>query len=132
MGQQQLLLIILGTIIVGVAIAVAILMFQANSIESNKSAIVEDMTNLAADVHAFYMKPTFLGGGGRSFVGYNIPQKLRQTENGKYVLTSTPTATIVSITATSSESDGTIIAKIDNFHNQMYGFTYSGAFDNGE
>ena len=36
MGQQQLLLIILGVIIVGIAIAVGLSLFSAQSIQSNK------------------------------------------------------------------------------------------------
>jgi hypothetical protein len=36
MGQQQLLLLILGVIIVGIAIAVGVTMFSAQSTEANK------------------------------------------------------------------------------------------------
>ena len=49
MGQQQLLLIILGVIIVGIAIAVGIAMFSSGSVQANKDAIINDMNNLAAN-----------------------------------------------------------------------------------
>jgi hypothetical protein len=39
MGQQQLLLIILGVIIVGIAIAVGLQLFQSGSIGANQDAI---------------------------------------------------------------------------------------------
>ncbi len=42
MGQQQLLLIILGVIIVGIAVAVGITMFQDNAVDQNRSAVIAD------------------------------------------------------------------------------------------
>ena len=67
MGQQQLLLIILGVIIVGIAVAVGITMFQDNAIDQNRSAVIADLTTLAAKAQQFYAKPITLGGGGNSF-----------------------------------------------------------------
>ena len=67
MGQQQLLLIILGVIIVGIAVAVGITMFQDNALDQNRSAVVADLTTLAAKAQQFYAKPVTLGGGGNSF-----------------------------------------------------------------
>ena len=67
MGQQQLLLIILGVIIVGIAVAVGITMFQDNAVDQNRSAIIADMTTLAAKAQQFYAKPISLGGGGNAF-----------------------------------------------------------------
>ena len=69
MGQQQLLLIILGVIIVGIAVAVGITMFQDNAVDQNRSAVIADLTTLAAKGQQYYAKPTTLGGGGNSFVG---------------------------------------------------------------
>lgn len=69
MGQQQLLLIILGVIIVGIAIAVGITMFRDNAVSSNRDAIANDLLHLAAKAKHFYKRPTSMGGGGHSFVG---------------------------------------------------------------
>ena len=69
MGQQQLLLIILGVIIVGIAVAVGITMFQDNAVDQNRSAVIADLTTLAAKAQQYYAKPVSLGGGGNSFVG---------------------------------------------------------------
>ena len=46
MGQQQLLLIVLGVIIVGIAVVVGINLFNANAEESAKDTIVSEGTNL--------------------------------------------------------------------------------------
>ncbi|MFZ4619038.1 MAG: hypothetical protein ACOYNS_00655 [Bacteroidota bacterium] len=69
MGQQQLLLIILGVMIVGVAIAVGITMFRDNAVSSNRDAIANDLMHLAAKAKHYYKRPTSMGGGGHSFVG---------------------------------------------------------------
>ncbi|HTX20149.1 MAG TPA: hypothetical protein VMG34_15975 [Bacteroidota bacterium] len=69
MGQQQLLLIILGVIIVGIAVAVGITMFQDNAVDQNRTAVIGDLTTLAAKAQQYYSKPVSLGGGGNSFVG---------------------------------------------------------------
>lgn len=69
MGQQQLLLIILGVIVVGIAVAVGITMFQDNAVSANRDAVTNDLVNLASRAQQFYRRPTALGGGGNSFVG---------------------------------------------------------------
>ena len=69
MGQQQLLLIILGVIVVGIAVAVGITMFSDNAVSANRDAVSNDLVNLAARAQQFYRRPAALGGGGNSFVG---------------------------------------------------------------
>src|SRR3989339_505095 len=48
MGQQQLLLIVLGVIIVGIAVVVGINVFTASSSQANRDATISDLTNLAS------------------------------------------------------------------------------------
>ncbi|HMN18043.1 MAG TPA: hypothetical protein PKD03_10520 [Ignavibacteriaceae bacterium] len=68
MGQQQLLLIVLGVIIVGIAIVVGINLFNANAETSTQDSIVSQGTNLGAMAQQYFKKPVALGGGGNSFV----------------------------------------------------------------
>ena len=56
MGQQQLLLIVLGVIIVGIAIAVGISMFKSNAQSSNRDQVINDLNNLAAKAQQYYRK----------------------------------------------------------------------------
>jgi hypothetical protein len=92
MGQQQLLLIVLGVIIVGIAIVVGINLFNANAEEATKDGIVSDCTNLGAMAQQFYKKPISMGGGGNTFDGssdpngkpWSIPVNLQSTANGTY------------------------------------------------
>lgn len=107
MGQQQLLLIILGVIIVGIAIAVGLSMFTAQSVNANRDAIIADITNMAANSYQYRIRPTSMGGGGGSYVGYTVPTSLASNENGGYTCNSA-TAAQVSFTGTSAQGYGTV------------------------
>ena len=101
MGQQQLLLIVLGVIVVGIAVIVGINMFGANAISSNRDSVVSDLNNLGAIAQQYWRKPGAMGGGDRSFTGWTIPTHTDTTPNGVYV--ATITAQSVSIVGTGNE-----------------------------
>ncbi len=84
MGQQQLLLIVLGVIIVGIAIAVGISMFKSSAVDANRSAIASDLANLASKAQRYYRTPVELGGGGNSFVGFTLSPFDTGNANGSY------------------------------------------------
>lgn len=62
MGQQQLILLVLATVIVGIAIVIGIRAFTENSIRANSDAMVQDMVRLASDTQAWKQKPAPFGG----------------------------------------------------------------------
>jgi len=68
-GQQQLLLIILSVIVVGIAVTLGIQMFSDSSIDANRDEITNDLNNLASRAHQYYRRPSYLNGGGNSFAG---------------------------------------------------------------
>ena len=110
MGQQQLLLIVLGVIIVGIAIVVGINLFNANAEESAKDTMASEGTNLAALAQQFYKKPLALGGGGNTFdeggpagTGFTIPAKLQTSGIGGGWTAPTVTATTVQLVGTPDE-----------------------------
>lgn len=72
MGQQQLLLLILSAIIVGLAIVTGINMFGENAVQANKDAVMQDMLTIASRAQGWYRRPAQLGGGGRSFNGVSV------------------------------------------------------------
>jgi len=112
MGQQQLLLIVLGIIIVGVAVVVGIALFSANSTSSNRDAVVSDLTNLASSAQLFFRKPIPLGGGGISFTNWTIPPQLASTANGTYTATVTSTSVTLVGTGKQTGSDGSNPVKV--------------------
>jgi Tfp pilus assembly protein PilE len=87
MGQQQLLLIVLGVIVVGIAVVVGINLFNANAVSSNRDGVVSDLNNLGAMAQQYYKKPTSMGGGGNTFTGWTLPAELDTTANGNYTVT---------------------------------------------
>jgi hypothetical protein len=64
MGQQQLLLLVLGIVIVGLAVVAGINAFSENQEKSTKDAIVNEGMRIATDVQAWRLKPDAFGGGG--------------------------------------------------------------------
>lgn len=104
MGQQQLLLIVLGVIIVGIAVVVGINLFNANAEQSAKDTLVSEGTNLGALAQQYYKKPTAMGGGGNSFVNFSIPAKLVNTPSATWSIKTAGTST--SIVFEGSPKDG--------------------------
>ncbi|MEJ5261429.1 MAG: hypothetical protein WHT45_02020 [Ignavibacterium sp.] len=110
MGQQQLLLIVLGVIIVGIAIVVGINLFNANAEESAKDTMVSEGTNLGALAQQYYKKPTAMGGGGNTFTGWTIPATLDSTPTGSW--SSTVTSTSVVLTGDPHEYTWTVTTTV--------------------
>ena len=67
MGQQQLMLVILVVIVVGVATIVAMNVLSSGATQSNKDAIRQDLLDAALSGQSIYGKPIMMGGAGQSF-----------------------------------------------------------------
>lgn len=114
MGQQQLLLIVLGTIIVGVAIVVGINMFNTGAVNAERDALLQDVNNVASSAASFWRKPSALGGGNRSFVGVSDVTTFgsdSSNANGVYIMSSV-TATSFVVTATGANEGVIVVASI--------------------
>ncbi|MDZ7625576.1 MAG: hypothetical protein U5J96_14170 [Ignavibacteriaceae bacterium] len=92
----------MAIIIVGIAIAISVQLFRSNAIESKRDLLIEETTSLAAMAIQYYKKPRELGGGGSSFVGWQIPSQMVQTYNGNF-MRAVVNASEVLITGTGSE-----------------------------
>lgn len=120
MGQQQLLLLVLGAIIVGVSVVVGINMFSGSALTANEDAVRQDCLNMASRCIEWYRKPAVLGGGGKDFtnidflkIGYDktitngvyvelvTGDVIMENENGKYTLN--PGTTSMTITGELAE-----------------------------
>jgi len=89
MGQNQLLLIAVGLIIVCTAVAVGIAMMGDNATAANREAVKLDLVNLATRAQEFYRRPTNLGGGGASFAPLkaNLSGMQKLVTTAKYPMT---------------------------------------------
>ena len=62
MGTQQILLIVLSVIIVGIAVAVGITMFNQQAFNSNRNACISDLNMFATQAMAWWKTPETHGG----------------------------------------------------------------------
>ena len=85
MGQQQLLLVVLALILVGVAVIFAITLFRQKAVDSKRDLLINEGGNIATDALEFYKRPAGLGGGGNTFLGWSIPSSIVTTATGYYV-----------------------------------------------
>ena len=134
MGQQQLLLIILGVIIVGIAIAVGLQLFQSGSVGANQDAIINDLMNLSSHADQWRIRPETMGGGGGDFDGYAIPDRLATTGNAEYSISAAGSGSTITFQAESVMHDGLIRLQYDadgTTDSDRYGWSSSGVFDIG-
>ncbi len=104
MGQQQLLLIILGVIIVGIAISVGIAMYNDHLISQNRDSIQQDLVMLAVKAEEYAARPSTMAGGGHSFANITAnaagmaliagPEYI-DNENGTYSVQTAGTTALV-------------------------------------
>ena len=116
MGQQQLLLLVLGIVIVGLAVVVGINAFSENRTKSNADALVTDALRIASDVQAWALKPGQFGGmleddlaaaasaGSITFdaIGYPNSGGTYSNVNGDFTLDGSPSGNCPSITIPST------------------------------
>ncbi len=110
MGQQQLLLIVLSVIIVGIAVVVGINMFNDQAASSNLDAVTADLVNLASRAQQHHRRPTAMGGGGGDFnlltanaAGLAYLTTQPTNENGTYTISTAGGPTKVIITGVGNE-----------------------------
>jgi len=82
MGQQQLLLLVLGMVIVGIAVVAGIQAFSEGRERAAVDAAVSEALRIATDVQAWALKPAPFSGGGGSLSGVNFA-KMGYTSKGE-------------------------------------------------
>lgn len=122
MGQQQLLLVILVTIIVGIATVVAINIFGTAAEQANQDAVRQDLLAAAAQAQGIHARPVMMGGAGGDFTDQttlpneNFFERLGipgvvtaggiDNENASYTINRTQGADQLTITADPTGSPG--------------------------
>ncbi|ARA93006.1 hypothetical protein AWN76_007435 [Rhodothermaceae bacterium RA] len=110
MGQQQLLLLVLGMVIVGIAVVAGIQAFSEGKEKADRDAAISDAMRVISDIQAWELKPVAFGGGGGDddFSGVTFQalgidptddegddDALYETINGCYTLTAGANATLL-------------------------------------
>jgi hypothetical protein len=99
MGQQQLVLIVLGLILISISVVLGLTLFLDNSSSSNRDHVINDLQSYAGHAHSYYRKITLMGGGGSSFTGITLAH-LTNKFSGSQIVNVNGTYTIASVTGT--------------------------------
>ena len=135
MGQQQLLLLVLGIVIVGLAVVVGIQAFDDGQSAAALDAIKMDMVKIIADNEAYAKKPAAFGGPAVTGtltadfldLGYTTDisgtnNETFETANGKYTLSA---AGVGTVTITSLATDNTYGAEVKVVYDDDAGTVYT-------
>lgn len=132
MGQQQLLLVILVTILVGIATLVAFNVFGTAAEEANRDAVRQDILGATAQAQAIWTRPAMMDGAGQDFTDLTVAELLPRlniagelnedgttvtNENGVYSVAITNATTIV-ITGDPASDTPNIIGTVSRVDGQ--------------
>lgn len=124
MGQQQLILLVLATVIVGLATVVGIRAFSENADKSNADAMLQDAIRIANDIQASRQKPEPLGGistfadASFSSLGYaSTDGTTYENLNGQFTIAASGTDVLITGdggSATTSTTGGSTTVTYEN------------------
>lgn len=119
MGSQQLLLIVVGVVLIGIMIAVGMEMFKDQASATSRDAISNDLVHYAVQAQKYYRKPRVIGGGENSFGGLTLAYltKVPSNANATYVLSPDPATSsdaFVTVTGTgfNTGNDGSTLVQV--------------------
>ena len=127
MGQQQLLLVILGVIIVGVAIAIGVTLFGAQSISSNRDAMINDLNHLGSFAYQFRVRIRCMGGGEGDYTTFTIPTKMISNEDATYSVSNAQLSSLTLLAVSAMNTSNTIKVTVDS-DGKLTNWTYAGDF----
>lgn len=125
MGTQQLIFLVLGTIIVAIAITVGIGAFRSYHTESIGDQMQSTLTTLAVEAKAHFLKPKTLGGGGGSFDGFSLPKDINNSPDIVYTMSTSTTRVQVVLIMMAKTKDGMILVIVGH-NNDGFGSTWNG------
>ena len=127
MGQQQLLLVIVGVIIVGLAIAVGIGLFIAQSVSNNRDAMIHDLNMIAQSAYQYRISIRQLGGGEGRYNNYVIPPQMTENGNGRYSILDRQEDSVTLKGVSVADSSNTITVTVDS-GGKLGELTFAGDF----
>lgn len=84
MGSQQLLLIVVGIIVVGLMIYAGFNISRDYMENANRDQIISNLYDLGLNAQQYFKKELSQGGGGGTYTGWVIPTQLRNTQSGTF------------------------------------------------
>lgn len=80
MGQQQLLLIVLGVLIVGISVYGGVRVMDDFNQDNDRDQLIGQMLSIVAEARKYAAKPSYLGGGEGTLTGFSPPQNMATTD----------------------------------------------------
>jgi hypothetical protein len=84
MGTQQLLLIVVGVIVIGLMVYAGINLGKDYIENANRDQIITNLYDLGLLAQQYSKKESSQGGGGGSYIGWIIPASLQTTQAGTF------------------------------------------------
>jgi hypothetical protein len=127
MGQQQILFIIVGVIVIGIAITVGISIVSAQTVATNRDAMINDLNHLASYAYQYRLRLRCMGGGEGDYSAFAIPPKLKENEDATFSIASVQVNTI-SLMAISAENESNTIEVVVGSEGKITAWTFGGDF----
>jgi hypothetical protein len=80
MGQQQLLLIVLGALVVGIAVYGGLRVMDGFNQDNDRDLLMNQMQSIVAEARTYAAKPSYLGGGEGTLTNFSPPQSMTTTD----------------------------------------------------
>lgn len=88
----------------GLMILVGISLFIDHTSSTNRDAVASDLIHAASVAQAYQRRPVILGGGGGSFVGFDLRAAISLSNmNGSYSISGAPTDSVLVIEGLGSQ-----------------------------
>lgn len=84
MGSQQLLLVVVGVVVVGLMIYAGFNISQDYFENANRDQVISNLYDLGLLAQQHFKKDLSQGGGGGSYLGWSIPNQLKNTQSGSF------------------------------------------------
>ena len=97
-------------------------------IQSDRDAIINESSNIAAQAFAYRMRTTEMQGGNRSYIGFVLPDNMRRTDYAVYQVQVLSADTLRIFARSVRDSSNTITSYRDK-DNRSFGWIYKGAFE---
>ena len=94
MGQQQLLLTVLGVVIIGISIRVGFRAVDAQYMQQSRDQLISHMQVVYANAEAFATRTKNQGGGAGTYTGFRLPKNMSQLISGTFTATVSGTTSL--------------------------------------
>ena len=87
MGQQQTLLLVLVTVVIGISIRVGFRIVNDQNMQQNRDQLMIQIQNIYAYAEQYATKPQKQAGGAGTYTKFTLPKSMKQSVSGTFKAT---------------------------------------------